>query len=69
MIGMPESHVKYEIETEYLINNEIKIAGTIVGSIKSIQEMLQFSSKYNVRPINEYYEFQDFNQALHRAEK
>lgn len=28
--------------------------------------MLEFCSHYNVIPINEYFDFEDFNKAYHR---
>lgn len=67
MLGAPSSKTVYEIDNEYLINNEITVAGSNVGSIKDVKDMLQFSAHYGVKSINEYFSFEDFPKALHRA--
>lgn len=40
MLGAPNASVPYEIDDQYLINNEITVAGSNVGSIKEVKEML-----------------------------
>lgn len=69
MLGAPNASATYEIDNEYLINNEIIVAGSNVGSINEVKEMLEFSAYYDVKSQNEYFSFEDFPKALHRAEK
>lgn len=57
MLGAPPGEVQYEIDIEYLINNEITVAGSVMGSIKELNEMLEFSAKYGIKPINEHFDF------------
>lgn len=52
MLGAPDSKTVYEIDNEYLINNEITVAGSNVGSIKDVKDMLQFSAHYGVKSVN-----------------
>lgn len=69
MLGAPPTKIAYEIDNTYLIDNEITVAGSNVGSIKQVKNMLEFSAKYNVKSINEHFTFEDFPKAFHRAEK
>ncbi len=69
MLGAPNDNTDYQIDTEYMVANEITVAGSNVGSIGEVKDMLEFSAHYNVKSINEYFSFEDFPKALHRAEK
>jgi D-arabinose 1-dehydrogenase-like Zn-dependent alcohol dehydrogenase len=40
MLGAPNAKTVYEIDNEYMINNEITVAGSNVGSIKDVKDML-----------------------------
>ena len=68
MVGAPASSDPYVLDNEYMVKNEITIAGSNVGSIRDLQDMLDFVSHYEVMSINEYYQFQDFNKAFSRME-
>lgn len=69
MVGAPPIADPYIVDTEYLINNDITIASSNVGSIKDVADMLEFVAHYNVIPLNEYFAFEDFPKAFHRLEK
>ena len=40
MVGAPAAEHPYIIDNEYLVNNEITVAGSNVGSIKDVVDML-----------------------------
>jgi D-arabinose 1-dehydrogenase-like Zn-dependent alcohol dehydrogenase len=40
-----------------------------IASIEGACDTLHFSSEYQVQPIVEHFDFEDFPKALHRAEK
>lgn len=67
MLGAPNGTATYEIDTEYMVANEIKVVGSNVGSIGDVKDMLEFSAHYGVKSINEYFSFEDFPKAFHRA--
>lgn len=69
MVGVPDNSAIYQLDTEYLVNNEITLAGSNVGSIKEVAEMMQFAADYGIESVNEHFDFGDFPKALHRAEK
>ena len=69
VLGVPNVNTVYQIDQEYLVDNEITVAGSNVGSIREVAEMLEFSCHYNIESINEYFDFEDFNKAFHRLEK
>jgi D-arabinose 1-dehydrogenase-like Zn-dependent alcohol dehydrogenase len=69
MVGIPDNDAIYKIDNDYLINNEITIAGSNVGSINEVKEMLQFIAYYGIKSINEYFSFDNLPKAFHRAEK
>ncbi len=37
MLGAPNAKVSYEIDSQYLIDNEITVAGSNVGSINEVR--------------------------------
>ncbi len=69
MLGLPSITTEFKIDLDYMIQNEITTAGSIVGSIKDVKEMLEFSHNHNIECYTETYTFDKFNEAVHRAEK
>jgi D-arabinose 1-dehydrogenase-like Zn-dependent alcohol dehydrogenase len=67
MLGIPSISTEFKIDVDYMIRNEIKTAGSIVGSIKDVKEMLEFSHNHNIDCYTELFTFDKFNEALHRA--
>lgn len=68
-VGAPNTDCKFHLEHEYLSKNQVKIAGSNVASIETGCDSLRFAAEYNVEPVCEHFNFEDFNKALHRAEK
>ena len=68
MVGVPKITTPYYLDNEYLVNNEIIVAGSNVGSIREVAEVLDFSAHYGIKAINEYYTFEDFDKAFDRLE-
>ncbi len=48
MLGMPSYNTEFKIDVDYMLRNEIKTVGSIVGSIKDVKEMLEFSHNHNI---------------------
>lgn len=48
MLGLPSQTTEFKIDMEYMIRNQITTAGSIVGSIRDVKEMLEFSHKHNI---------------------
>lgn len=69
MLGLPSETTEFKIDVDYMLRNEIKTVGSIVGSIKDVKEMLEFSNNHNINCYTESFTFDKFNEALHRAEK
>ena len=69
MLGLPNYTMEFQLDTEYIIQNQITVAGSLVGSINDVKEMLDFSHKHNIECYTEHYSFDKFNEALYRAEK
>lgn len=68
MVGAPNTNFAYPIDNQYLVDNEITMAGSFIGSIKDVNDMLEFSAKYGIKSINEHFSFEDFPKAFHRSE-
>ena len=68
IVGAPNTSFAYPIDNQYLVDNEITLAGSFIGSIKDLNDMLKFSAKYGIKSINEYFSFEDFPKAFHRSE-
>ena len=67
-VGFPDVSEKIEISPVYLVMNELKFAGSLVGSRSVINEMLEFCNKHDIYPIVEEFAFEDFDKALDRLE-
>merc|ERR1719362_640914 len=67
-VGLPEFSDKINISVYLPVLNEINIVGSLVGSRKTIQEMLQFCADNDLYPIVEEYKFENFDKALDRME-
>lgn len=68
MLGLPSQTTEFKIDVDYMLRNEIKTVGSIVGSIKDVKEMLEFSHNHNIECYTETFTFDKFNEALQRAE-
>ena len=55
-----------EIQAFSLIGLQRSISGSPVGSPDTIRKMLDFTALHNIRPVTEYYRFDQVNEALAR---
>ncbi|CAD8158154.1 unnamed protein product [Paramecium pentaurelia] len=68
-VGAPPSKVNFKLDHAYIILNQIRVAGSLIGNYDETQEMLEFSAQNNVYPIVETFEFEEFPKAFDRMEK
>jgi len=62
MVGAPE--VPMPIPVFPLLMGEIKVTGSVIGSIGEIKDMLAFADKHNVRPIIERLPMSKANEGI-----
>lgn len=67
-VGFPDVSEKIEISPLYLVKNELKLVGSLVGSRNEIVEMLDYCNKNDIYPICEEFAFENFDKALDRLE-
>ena len=65
-VGAPPMSKPSSFSAAALIFGQISIAGSSIGSRKDIREMLEFSSKHNIVPICEEFDYEDFPKAYNR---
>jgi len=65
--GLPDQNDKLYL-TNSLVPKGVKVVGVALGSIKEIEEMLDFSAKNKVFPKCEQYDFSDFPKAFEQLE-
>lgn len=68
MVALPHKDVVNTIDIGTFLFNQIRFEGSLIGSHKEIEEMLEFSNKNQVYPIVEHYAFEDFNKAFDKLE-
>lgn len=69
MVGLPPVGKEYlKIDVHFMVFNEITIFGSNVGSVKDMDEMLDFADKHRVYPIVELFGMDDFPIALKRLQ-
>merc|ERR1711957_408398 len=67
-VGVPDFADKMSCSVYLPVMNEIHIVGSLVGSRKTIQEMLQFCADNDIYPIVEEFGFENFDKALDKME-
>ncbi|MDQ0421927.1 putative zinc-type alcohol dehydrogenase-like protein [Peteryoungia aggregata LMG 23059] len=67
LLGVPENPVP--VHAFALIGGRRSLAGSMIGSIKETQEMLDFCGKHNITPEIEIIDIQDVNEAYERVIK
>lgn len=50
-VGLPDNKTKFKIDSGYATRNQITIAGSLVGSMHEVQDCINFSANYSVKPI------------------
>lgn len=51
MVAAPDVSIPMHIDMKHLIEKNVKIAGSIVGSSKEIEEMFVFCHNFGVKPV------------------
>ena len=67
MVGLPDKPLS--IDVFHLIKMRVSVAGSVIGSIKETQEMLDFCAKHNVTPDIEVVTPDQINVAYDRLLK
>ena len=68
-VGLPAlKENNTNVPCNLLIINEIEVIGSLIGTRKEINEMLQFCNENNIYPMVEEFSFDDFPKALDRLE-
>lgn len=67
VLGAPVT--PFEIPAAILLFKNIKITGSLIGSIARTQEMLNLCAKHGVKPLIEIGQLKDINTLLERLEK
>ena len=68
LVGVPESNQEMIIDARCLVFTHNSVIGSLVGGRKHTEEMLQFCKNNDVHAICEYYDFEEFPQALEKLE-
>lgn len=67
-LGNPDMTKPCGFHPAPLIFRQINFTGSLIGSRKEINEMLEFSSKHNIVPLCETFDFENFPQAFDHLE-
>ena len=65
-VGLPAFASPAPFNPAPLIFGQVSYVGSLIGSRKEIKEMLEFSSKHNIVPLCEKFDFEDFPKAYDR---
>eukprot|EP01017_Pseudomicrothorax_dubius_P031293 TRINITY_DN397_c0_g1_i4.p1 TRINITY_DN397_c0_g1~~TRINITY_DN397_c0_g1_i4.p1 ORF type:complete len:360 (-),score=117.94 TRINITY_DN397_c0_g1_i4:62-1141(-) len=68
-IALPGHGEKLNLDIGRIVMGQIQVAGSLTGSIKDLEEMLEFSAKHNILPDCEIFEWEDFPTAFSKCEK
>lgn len=69
ILGVPALGAKYQVDAQYLIDNEIGVVGSCGSSIADAKEMLGVTANHDIKCKNEHFEFENFPKAFERSEK
>ena len=65
-LGLPEVCQSSPICVSDIVFNQITFVGSLVGSRKEREEMLEFCAKHNILPMCETFEFEEFPKAYEK---
>lgn len=68
-VGLPENQVSLKIQPSGLIMKRKTIAGSLVGSVKEIKDMMKFCAQREVYPMIEVVPVSKVNEAVERLRK
>eukprot|EP01017_Pseudomicrothorax_dubius_P004922 TRINITY_DN11121_c0_g2_i1.p1 TRINITY_DN11121_c0_g2~~TRINITY_DN11121_c0_g2_i1.p1 ORF type:complete len:377 (+),score=125.39 TRINITY_DN11121_c0_g2_i1:128-1258(+) len=58
-----------QININYIVLNQINFVGSIIGSVSSQREMLEFAATHNILPDCEIFQWEDFPTAIDKCSK
>ena len=67
-VGAPSIDTPMQFSFFTIIGKNLSVIGSLIGSIRESEEMLQFSKDHDVKVIVEDFKFEDFPKALNRLE-
>lgn len=67
-VGVPAKGELFSLAPTDLVMNGISISGSLVGSKKETEDMLEFSIKHGVKVLCEHFSYDDMPQALDKLE-
>jgi len=62
-LGAPDASKPSIFNPAMLLFGHINFVGSLIGSRKEVQEMLEFSTKHNIVPLCEQFDFEEFPKA------
>lgn len=65
-IGLPDVSKPCPFNAAHVLLNQINVTGSLIGSRKEMNDMLEFSAKHNIAPLCEQFSFDDFPKAYDR---
>lgn len=68
-LGLPPVNDTLKMSWHTLVFKQIAIVGSLCGSVREAQHVLDYSNHHNIKVITEEYSFEDFPKALERLEK
>lgn len=69
LIGIIDMKEIKNCDVKNLVFHQISLVGSFCGSRKQIEEMLKFSKDNHIEPICEFFDFEDFPNALEKTER
>lgn len=67
-LGVPNQAALFSVAPAAFVTSNISIHGSLVGSKKETEEMLEFSLKHGVKVLCEHFKFDEFDKALDKLE-
>jgi propanol-preferring alcohol dehydrogenase len=54
----------FHLSSEDIVFRDISVVGSLIGSRKTLKEMLEFSAKHNIRPVIKRYPLSKLNELV-----
>jgi len=67
-VGAPPVDQFFKFQAFEIVAKNVRIAGSVIGSRKETNAMLEFSARHNILPMCEFFSFDDFPKALDTLE-
>jgi uncharacterized zinc-type alcohol dehydrogenase-like protein len=68
IVSAPDVKVQLELDMPYLLEKNVTVSGSVIGSAKDVEDMFVFATNFGIKPIVETLPFDRFPEAFEKLD-